>query len=127
MLFSLNGPREIPGCTGPCQLTYCRTCYFDDQLHSPPANCSSEECGVDNLQDYLSDSTCFRRWGICVRRNQVFRPKVSCSHEHAHNELRLHNKICIVKLSHGLYNFILHYIATCTVMYNYSKFAHMSM
>lgn len=64
------GPREIPGCTGPCQLTYCSMCIFtSDPVVTPPG---LDQCPVCyDLSQYLTDSTCFWRWARCAGRKYM--------------------------------------------------------
>ena len=57
------GPREFPGCTGTCQLTYCRACYFAPEPLPRPGSCT--QC---DRMDYQSDTRCFRRWSKCIRK-----------------------------------------------------------
>lgn len=72
LLFVLTlyspGPREIPGCTGSCQRTYCHTCYYSEDAHPRPSHCDRKRC--TNLMHYQTNSRCFRRWANCVRRAQ---------------------------------------------------------
>ncbi len=57
------GPREIPGCTGSCQLTYCRACYFSPHPLPLPGNC--KQC---DLANYRSNTPCFRQWSKCIQK-----------------------------------------------------------
>lgn len=62
-LCSVPGPREIPGCTGQCQLSYCNACYFSEEPLPLPGNCSA-----DCAEGLTTDNKCFRSWASCVRR-----------------------------------------------------------
>ena len=79
ILFSLYspGPREIPGCTGSCQLTYCHACYLSEDPVPRPETCPK----CKDLRNYLMDSECFCRWADCIEENQplIGHPKVSQS------------------------------------------------
>ena len=59
ILFSSPGPREIPGCTGRCQVTYCPACYFSKQPRPLPGRCSL--CGAP-----VSSLRCLKRWANCI-------------------------------------------------------------
>jgi len=63
-LCTAPGPREIPGCTGSCQLTYCHACYNSETSVDIPGSC--EQC-----EDYTAESSCFKAWAKCVRRAQI--------------------------------------------------------
>ena len=62
--FYSPGPREIPGCRGRCQFSYCKACYVGDEpIFPPPGNCT-----LCNLSDYTSNTKCYRKWARCTRR-----------------------------------------------------------
>lgn len=58
------GPREIPGCTGSCQLTHCPACYFSVNRRPLPGSCRT--CGTP-----VSTQHCLRKWAYCVGRANV--------------------------------------------------------
>ena len=55
------GPREIPGCTGSCQVTYCPACYFSKKPRPLPGSCRT--CGAP-----VSGRHCLKKWAYCVGR-----------------------------------------------------------
>ena len=59
------GPREIPGCTGGCQLTYCKACIFSrDEVIVPD---DASQCPVcSDVADYTRPSVCYWRWSRCA-------------------------------------------------------------
>ena len=61
--FSLfrPGPREIPGCTGTCQFTFCSACYFSEEPRPLPGYCPL--CGGP-----ISSVRCYKRWAYCIGR-----------------------------------------------------------
>lgn len=58
-ISSSPGPREIPGCTGRCQVTYCHACYFSKQPRQLPGKCSLCGAPVTNLK-------CLKQWTFCI-------------------------------------------------------------
>ena len=58
-LLPSPGPREIPGCTGQCQLTFCHACYFSKEVRDLPGQCRA--CGSP-----VSSLKCLQRWAICI-------------------------------------------------------------
>ena len=52
-------------CSIDCRITYCHTCYYDDELRPLPGDC--EMCsyypGV-----HQANNRCFKRWATCTRR-----------------------------------------------------------
>ena len=58
------GPREIPGCTGQCPLTYCGACYFAKQVRSLPKGCG--DCGSP-----ISSLECLEVWADCIHNADV--------------------------------------------------------
>ncbi|KAL5467426.1 hypothetical protein EMCRGX_G031647 [Ephydatia muelleri] len=56
---NIPGPREIPGCTGQCQLTYCNACYYSKTARDLPGNC--RDCGSP-----ISSLHCLKRWAKCI-------------------------------------------------------------
>ena len=74
------GPREIPGCTGGCQLTYCKACIFNRDEVSVPDVSDCPECS--DIADYSRPSSCYLKWSRCAGRqlSRANRVGISCSH-----------------------------------------------
>ncbi|XP_064384618.1 kielin/chordin-like protein [Halichondria panicea] len=58
---TMPGPREIPGCTGTCQFTFCSACYFSEEPRPLPGYCPL--CGGP-----ISSVRCYKRWAYCIGR-----------------------------------------------------------
>ena len=59
MIFPHRPFREIPGCTGQCQVTFCTACYFSEETRPLPTGCS--DCGSP-----ISSEGCLESWAKCI-------------------------------------------------------------
>ena len=72
LIYFCNRPTPQGDCSSAkCRITFCHTCYYDDEYHPLPGDCDT--C------PYYPEAVngCFKRWGICIRRaNAAQYPKV---------------------------------------------------
>ena len=79
------GPREIPGCTGPCQVTFCSACYFSEVSRPLPGVCRI--CG----SGAVSTVGCLKRWAKCIHKADIKENgKVSFVHVHINTHTHTH-------------------------------------
>ena len=48
-----------------CRITFCHTCYYDDEYRSLPGDCDTCSYYPEVRQ---AVNRCFKRWAVCTRR-----------------------------------------------------------
>ncbi|XP_064398674.1 leishmanolysin-like peptidase isoform X2 [Halichondria panicea] len=62
-LCTLREPEGIM-CDAKCRVTYCHTCYYDDEYRPLISSCKT----CSGIENEFDKAKCFRRWAVCTRR-----------------------------------------------------------
>lgn len=61
------GSPQTPGCSGECEVSYCKSCFYSRDDVIEPSQSDMSRCRLcRNSDDYSRPSVCYFRWSRCV-------------------------------------------------------------